>query len=537
MSISYGTALDDQDRFISVTFYIREIEMKLKLFLRDLKNRYIPNESFRSLKAEMKKYPSVHQEGGVKLLCQVVEDITFVHRIVHFIFGYQIFKNQKVSLEWVIVRKNFRYKTLKKKMTVEILNNHLTDWKWYSIYKILGGRIALRYSTGTSEEAKVWASEKMSSIHSKIQLIDLQLEELVVGDLVYDTYLRFKPAATVDMQDVFLIELLEWLYDLYHRLNDYLENNKIEAVVTSYTSYIQHGVLARLALAKGVPVYSLGAINQLVVKPSIEFPFHTRNFHRYKEFFKSYDNLEIGRQKGRELIQSRLNGVIDQATSYMAKSSFHSHVQGRIFSGSARPRALVMGHDFYDSPHVYGNMVFADFYEWIIFVFEKAKESPYEFYYKPHPNGLPDNDALNEQLRRKFPHIKFLDKSTSNLQILSEGIDIAFSVYGTVAHEFAYMGVPVISAGVNPHESYSFNFCARSEAELESYILKIQKMIIDKAEIEDFCFVHNYRFTDDSLKLFPFYMDTKNITQYFSRETLPERIEAMVNNIQRADGL
>jgi len=511
--------------------------MKLKFFLQDLKNQYIPSETFISLRNEVKKYPSIHQENGLKLLCQIVEDITFVHRIVHFIFGYQIFKKQKISIEWILIRKNFRYKTLKKKITVEILNNRLTDWKWHSIYRVLGGRIALRYSTKTSEDARAWASEIMSSIHSKSQLIDLRLDTLIVGDLVYDTYLRYKPAATVDIQDVFLIELLEWLYDLYHRLSNYLENNKIDAVVTSYTSYIQHGVLARLALAKGIPVYSLGAINQLVVRPTIEFPFHTRNFHRYKEFFRNYSSLEKGRQKGRELIQQRFAGVIDQATSYMAKSSFHSHVQGKVFPESERPRALVMGHDFYDSPHVYGDMVFADFYEWITFVFEKAKASPYEFYYKPHPNGLPDNATLNEDLRKRFPYIRFLDKNTSNLQILSEGIDIAFSVYGTVAHEFAYMGVPVISAGVNPHESYSFNFCARSRAELESFILELQKMTIDKAEIEDFCFVHNYRFTDDSLKLFPFYMDSKNITQYFSYENLSERVEAMVDNIRRADEL
>jgi hypothetical protein len=67
-----------------------------------------------------------------------------------------------------------------------------------------------------------------------------------------------------------------------------------------------------------------------------------------------------------------------------------------------------------------------------------------------------------------------------------------FTVYGTAAHEFAYMGIPVVTAADNPQVAYDFNLHAKSLEEYRSYLLNADKIKIniDKSQIEEFCYMH-----------------------------------------------
>jgi hypothetical protein len=164
------------------------------------------------------------------------------------------------------------------------------------------------------------------------------------------------------------------------------------------------------------------------------------------------------------------------------------------FSLEGHPAILIMGHDFFDSPHIYRWILFPDFYCWLHFVFSQAAKSPYKFYYKPHPNEIGASGEILQRLRSRFPDIVFLPKQTSNQTLLKAGFRIVLTVYGTVAHEFPYQGVPVIACGDNPHSSYSFNTCASTPEELEAYLTGAKtppSVGNSMAEIQHFYFQHN----------------------------------------------
>ena len=56
-------------------------------------------------------------------------------------------------------------------------------------------------------------------INSKSDLIKLRYKDIVIGDLVYDTYLRFNRVATVDINDKKLKLIIRNAINIYESCN------------------------------------------------------------------------------------------------------------------------------------------------------------------------------------------------------------------------------------------------------------------------------------------------------------------------------
>ena len=125
-----------------------------------------------------------------------------------------------------------------------------------------------------------------------------------------------------------------------------------------------------------------------------------------------------------------------------------------------------------------------------------------DFVVKPHPNAQPLNNEIIKDLKNKYPHIRFLDKNTSNKKIILEGIDLLLTVYGTVGHEFAYHGVKVLMAGDNPTAAYDFSMIPSTRERYEYYLMNIDKieLTIDKEDIEEFFYMHYLNIGDGRIK-------------------------------------
>ena len=194
-------------------------------------------------------------------------------------------------------------------------------------------------------------------------------------------------------------------------------------------------------------------------------------------------------------MEARLNGKADRGIAYMAHSPYQDVVkQKNIFLNNGKPKVILMLHCFYDAPHIYKHMIFEDFYEWFDFILSRVDIMDVDFVVKPHPNAKPYNEDIINDFQRKYPTIRFIDKKTSNGQIISEGVSVLLTVYGSVAHEFAYLGVPVLLAGDNPTAAYKFCYIAKNKEEYEYYLLNINKIKdkvdISRSSIEEFFYMH-----------------------------------------------
>ena len=80
----------------------------------------------------------------------------------------------------------------------------------------------------------------------------------------------------------------------------------------------------------------------------------------------------------------------------------------------------------------------------------------------------------------------------SHLEIIELGITHALTVYGSIAHEYPMLGIPVINASRNnPHSAYTFSFTPNSREDYEQILLNIDKFSyeIDKQEIYEYYFM------------------------------------------------
>jgi len=165
-----------------------------------------------------------------------------------------------------------------------------------------------------------------------------------------------------------------------------------------------------------------------------------------------------------------------------------------------------MLHDFCDAPHVYGKFLFPDFVEWMDYLLDRAAHTDFEWIIKPHPN-LQDqsraqlvktNNSVVEDLKRRYPHVTFIDPQYSNHHLIEDGVKALFTVRGSAGHELAYLGIPVVNAGPNPHMRYGFNFHAQNLAEYDEYIANADRLKVggSKGEIEEFYYMRYFSMQD-----------------------------------------
>jgi hypothetical protein len=323
-------------------------------------------------------------------------------------------------------------------------------------------------------------------------LVDLRVEDILVGDLVIDSYLRFRPAATVDLADPFLAQLLTQMLRDVALAQAWFACARPVLYLSSYSTYIEHGVAVRVALARGVPVRVFGNLNTFGKRLSVDDPYHATNGCAYRTIAESLVNPGPALARAEELLSGRLGGQIDQAISYMRQSAYvHSDEPVPDISGAV----VVYLHDFFDSPHIYADMVFDDFWQWVCCTIRTLSQAGIPFYLKPHPNQIAASVAVLDQLRGQFPALRLLSARITNRQLVKAGMGAGVTVYGTVGHELAFLGVPVICCARHPHHAFDFCRTARNVPEYLEMLRQPFKMPLSREEMRhqalQFYYAHN----------------------------------------------
>jgi hypothetical protein len=330
--------------------------------------------------------------------------------------------------------------------------NFLTDRKWIRLYASFCSSVAYRSASplisrsciaDLLEARRVW-----KSLVSKQSLLGLTLSGIRVGDLIYDTYLRYKPAATVNLKSGYLwIVIWQTLRDL-RAARRYMFGTTPAMFLTTYSGYVQHGVAVRVALAAGVKVFSFGNFQEFFKQLRSTDWVHTRNPDNYRADFAALENPARKIAEAEAALVARLSGTNDAATAYMLRSAYEGSA---TVPEGVRGSLVLFLHDFFDSPHCYQWMIFSDFWEWVTFTLDLARQAGIKVFAKPHPNQVSNSASVVRQLTSRYPEVIWLSAGVSNVHLAEAGIACAVTVYGTVAHEMAFLGIPSIAAGHNPH--------------------------------------------------------------------------------------
>lgn len=287
----------------------------------------------------------------------------------------------------------------------------------------------------------------------------VRIDGIEVGDLIVDSCLRFQPSPRFEADRWFVWTLVWQAHRDVRRARAYFGRRRPLVYLTSYATYLEHGAAVRVALACDVPVRAYGNLQRFGVEVTAVHPFHTLDASGYAAGFARLADPDAARADAERGLAARLAGGIDEATSYMRASAYGS---GDPAPDDVRGAVVVFLHDFYDSPHVYADLVFEDFWRWILFTIDALEQDGTPYFLKPHPNQINLSEGVLAELRAARPLARLLSPGVSNVQLVRGGMLCGVTVYGSVAHELAYLGVPSIACARHPHHSFGFCRTARS---------------------------------------------------------------------------
>ena len=331
----------------------------------------------------------------------------------------------------------------------------------------------------------------------------LEIDGVPVGDLVIDSYLRFRPAPRFDAADPFVGVVVRQAVRDVREAQRYFARRRPALYVTSYSTYLEHGIAARVALRLGVRVMSFGNFTRFGRELTLQDWFHTADTSNYRRDFEALPDQDARLTEAERALQVRLNGGIDAATSYMRSSAYGP--SGKPVPSDMRGAVIVFLHDFYDSPHIYHDLVFPDFWTWIEFTITTLTEEGIPFYLKPHPNQVHLSGEALKTLQARHPTLRLLEGGISNVQLVEAGMACGVTVYGTVAHELAYLGVPSIACARHPHHSFDLCRTAKTVDEYRAMLRTPSERPLDLVEMRRqalaFYYMHNLHGNPAALEL------------------------------------
>lgn len=364
----------------------------------------------------------------------------------------------------------------------------------FSVERSFGCSQFLFFGSKSSREFEVKAKDLLDSVGNLRELELLKYREVVIGDLIYDVYLRRFRKPTIDLTDFGLVEVTSQFLQYFDQIYKKFLNKEVAGVCVSHTVYLL-GLPSRIAAFFGVPAYQ-------VTGERIDFICQEKShaytsFKYYPEMFRRLSDLE--QAKGKQLAFERLNrrtsGEIGVDMFYSRASAYgSSHSTKRLLDSSSRPKILIAIHDFFDSPHSYGNNLYPDFYEWLLALVKIAERTDYSWYIKTHPDIRGDGDLVLNTFVNDFPQFQILPASTSHHQLIEEGIGVALTIFGTIGVEYPFLGIPVIAASQNqPHVRYNFCLSPKNVTEYESTLLRIDQIKPPREldSILEYYFMHN----------------------------------------------
>ena len=452
-------------------------------------------------------FRSTHRPSPARsvVLVQCVEDLFYFGlfgQIVSSLREKQSIRVEQFVLRSLNVGESKSFFTFINKRLVK---NPLLSHKWIRLYRSFCNGVAYR---GTSfypikdviDLRRAWKCWR--NLNGRKTLIDLVIDDVPVGDMVNDSFLRFKPAPTVDLKDVYLWIVLWQAYRDVRRAKEYFARVRPIIYLTSYSTYIQHGIAVRVALQCGVRVFSFANYQEFAKELSIGDWVHTKNPDHYADEFAKLSGQKEKLALAGAALCTRMAGGIDKATAYMKKSAY---AESADTVPDVRGAMVIFLHDFYDSPHVYREMVFPDFWEWVCFTIETLKSANIPFFVKPHPNQISLSSGVLGELKHRYPEVSIISSNITNKQLAEAGMTCAVTVYGTVAHEMAYLGVPTIACARHPHVSFDFCRTAKSREAYAEILRRYAEISVDRSIMHQqslmFYYMHNLSMGEEEQSL------------------------------------
>ena len=348
----------------------------------------------------------------------------------------------------------------------------------FSVFKSLGIESFIYLNVAGRIDKKNCVVEIISKLKDPEELLSLKYRDIIIGDLIYDTYLTRLRVCTIDLESIAMQEIVDEAIKCVDLLLDYFSNNRVSSVIISHSVYL-YGITARVAFLYGAEVFIVQTESIFRLTISNPTPFLKSEFVREKISTLSTTEKIEAIASSKISLSKRFGGQKVPELELSSGIAFRQSEKenAKIFRNNGRLNVLIATHDFFDAPHCYGNFFYPDFYLWLFRLKELSKNLNYNWYIKIHPDARGAMADVIGDLFANDKNFTILPREISHNDIINSKIKVALTVHGTIGMEYPLFGIPVVNASpVNPH--FGFDFCINpSNKKLyEQTILNLDKI-------------------------------------------------------------
>lgn len=391
------------------------------------------------------------------------------------------YKTNNFFLFFFYLRRNIYYFFLRK--------------KWKKIYSALGIKEIYDYNNlknffiNNDENKKLEKNTKkiFENITNKEDILKINFSEVDCGNLIYDTYIRFINLPTIDIKSDALKNIIYKSLVLIKAFKKFILYKNFNFFYSGYSTYIHHGIPVRMFLKMKREVFTCG-ITQYNKKLTLEDPNHIENYKNFRSDFKKIRNKKKCLFLAKKLVQAHFSGIKESAYWYMRTNPYKSSISTEIEKlKNNKIDGIIFLPNFFECQREWGDIIFPDFYEWIIYTLDLITSYNLKIAIKPHPNTyFVNTESLRvvEFLKKKYPKIIWIHPNTSNKKILKK-IKFGISPWGSVIWELAFYKKIAISIGNHPAKYYNLAYIPKNKSEYKKMLIKSSSLLKKKYSLED----------------------------------------------------
>ncbi len=438
------------------------------MIINKIKNRFFLDKSdklFINLASEQEKIKS----NDSILIEAPLDDKFFL--IKNFLVGKYLSEKYNFKLVYYINYNNLRgLISIFKKIYYKFVYNYFSFLKLEKLYNSFCTKLILN-----CYYPKTFVIKKKKIFHFK-EIFEYKYKGVVFGDLIVDSYLYYfhKFLYNKDIKSIVKEKNFnKFFYNSVQLIENFFyifEKNNIKILINNYSGYLDHGIAARIAEKKKIPIYYLSETDRPFLKSFNSK--HKRNFDEYKKKFLKFSKKNIKLKKVDKILNKRFKGDKKFSLFYI-KDNLFLKTNKKIFDNNKKT-ICVFAHCTLDSLYGFKNVIFLQQRQWILFTLKNLESISNQFNicFKIHPNETIEGENFIKNLLKKMKNVKLLDKTYLNSEIINSNLIAGITLHGTIGFELAYHSIPTIYCNDNPYTAFSFCIKPKDIKDYKNILLK-----------------------------------------------------------------
>jgi len=314
---------------------------------------------------------------------------------------------------------------------------------------------------------------------------EFNLKGILVGDLIYDSYIRNNLSFVNPKIDLKFLKICFIAYFKILKLNKFYQKKNIKYLIVHTDCYAKNEALSiRIAWKNNIKVFKLlSTKNKIFLVESLKHELISgfRPIHKYFSKKKLNKIVSLKMKQFDSILEKRFGGTINSVYTNQIDlknaNKIKTHISGnlfvrKLFKKSIKFERIILfaPHAFSDAPHHFGTFLFRDYWDQFVQSINYFKKDQFKnilWLIRPHPSSYMYNETnlINNYIKNFSDNIKFCDANLISTRNLIQICDTVVTGRGTVGLEFACFGKKPILAGASTYSKYGITFEPKSIAD------------------------------------------------------------------------